>query len=150
MKGIILSLFIIGSLVSIPISTVNEYPENKDTSKLSTELRCMELNLYHEARGESKSGMIAVGHVILNRVRDKRFPNAICAVVFQKHQFSWTSKYKNKKLVVPRHIRNIAYKLLTTDKYKDTTKGSLYFHNKSVGPFNRRQTVTIGRHIFYR
>jgi spore germination cell wall hydrolase CwlJ-like protein len=147
----IIPIILLGTvLLYKPVVIADIPPKNKNTGELEAELRCMELNLYHEARGESKSGMLAVGHVTLNRVKDKRFPNTICAVVYQRHQFSWVSKHSNKNNVVPKNIRNISYKLLTTDEYKDTSKGSLYFHNRSVGPFNRKQTVTIGRHIFYR
>ena len=38
------------------------------------EIDCLALNIYFEARGEPKLGQIAVGHVVLNRVVDKRYP----------------------------------------------------------------------------
>jgi N-acetylmuramoyl-L-alanine amidase len=46
-------------------------------------------NMYHEARGESVWGKLAVALVTINRVESKRFPNSIPSVVSQKHQFSW-------------------------------------------------------------
>jgi spore germination cell wall hydrolase CwlJ-like protein len=152
MKKIILSLFIIGSLISVPTLIANEAPENKDTSELSAELRCMELNLYHEAKGESKAGILAVGHVTLNRVSDRRFPNTICGVVYQRLQFSWVhTKKKTAKTKVPKRIRDIAYKLVVLKTYKDNTEGSLFFHNHTVNPaWYKNPRVVIGGHIFYR
>lgn len=44
--------------------------------------------IYHEARGESRKGQIAVAHVVLNRVADPRYPNSVAGVVWQRHQFS--------------------------------------------------------------
>lgn len=41
-----------------------------------------------EAGGESETGKIAVGAVIMNRIRDSRFPNTITDVVYQSGQFS--------------------------------------------------------------
>ena len=54
------------------------------------------MNIYHEARGEPDAGKEAVGHVVLNRAADPRFPGQICDVVRQggelpryRCQFSW-------------------------------------------------------------
>jgi spore germination cell wall hydrolase CwlJ-like protein len=147
-----ITLLIIGSLVSVTISTANGNPKKEHSSELSAELRCMELNLYHEARGESKAGILAVGHVTLNRVSDRRFPNTICNVVYQKHQFSWVrTNKKANKTKVPKRIREITYKLVVLKTYKDNTKGSLFFHNHTVNPaWGKKPRVVIGEHIFYR
>lgn len=52
---------------------------------------CMARNIYFEARGEGPRGQYAVAAVTLNRVRDKRWSEGICGVVYQKKQFSWTN-----------------------------------------------------------
>ena len=44
---------------------------------------CLALAMYWEARGEGRQGMLAVGSVVLNRVRDQRFPNSVCGVVYE-------------------------------------------------------------------
>lgn len=41
----------------------------------------------HEAGGESFNGWVAVGEVVMNRVRSTGFPNTIHDVIYQKHQF---------------------------------------------------------------
>jgi N-acetylmuramoyl-L-alanine amidase len=111
-------------------------------------IRCMELNIFHEARGESRSGMIAVGSVTLNRVKSGKFPITVCAVVYQSNQFSWSSASSSRRARVPDRIKILAYKLVMGE-INDNTKGSLYFHNRDAENFNRRQTMTIGNHIFY-
>ena len=59
--------------------------------------KCLAMNMYHEARGQGSAGLLAVTSVVLNRVRDKRFPNTICGVVKQgPTRESWkTRKVKN-------------------------------------------------------
>lgn len=47
------------------------------------ERTCLALAIYHEARGETRSGQVAVAHVILNRTRSRAYPSSICGVVFQ-------------------------------------------------------------------
>ena len=54
-------------------------------------LACLIQNGYHEARGESLLGIVAVTEVVLNRVDDNRWPDTVCEVVWQKNQFSWTT-----------------------------------------------------------
>ena len=64
---------------------------------------CLAVAVYMEARGEPLAGQYAVAEVVMNRVESKRFPNDVCSVVSQKHQFSflWDGKQfpgiRNKK-----------------------------------------------------
>lgn len=53
-----------------------------------SELRYMTTIIYCEARGESYAGKKAVGIVVMNRVRSKKFPNSIKKVIYQSGQFS--------------------------------------------------------------
>ena len=53
------------------------------TDDKSDPVECLALNMYHEARGQGSAGLLGVSSVVLNRVRDKRFPNTICEVVEQ-------------------------------------------------------------------
>ena len=45
-----------------------------------------------EARGQGSRAMALVQDVVLNRVDDSRWPSSVCAVVYQRKQFSWSSK----------------------------------------------------------
>lgn len=132
-----------------------------DPKLLSTGERCMAQAIYFEARGEPFEGQLAVAQVILNRVRDERYPNEICAVVFENEtwrhrcQFSfacdgrsdrprdfsaWVSAIKTARMVGTGHLRDVTY-------------ASTHYHAEYVEPewaarFHR--TVKIGRHYFYR
>ena len=44
--------------------------------------------IYAEARGESYTGQVAVGAVVLNRVASSKFPNSISGVIYQKNAFT--------------------------------------------------------------
>src|SRR5579859_5968562 len=57
----------------------------------SRELTCLALNVYYEARGESVAGMYAVAEVTMNRVASRRFPQTVCAVVYEK-RWDWLRK----------------------------------------------------------
>ena len=61
---------------------------------LETALICMAANIYHEAKNQPRVGQIAVAQVVMNRVKDSRYPNTICDVVKQG------LTYKNGKVVL--------------------------------------------------
>ena len=44
---------------------------------------CLALNVYHEAKNQSLIGQIAVAQVVMNRVKDERYPDNVCDVVYQ-------------------------------------------------------------------
>ena len=60
------------------------------TSIQASEIECLAKNIYFESRGEPEAGQFMVGFVTLNRMRDERWPNTICKVVYQRNQFEWT------------------------------------------------------------
>lgn len=53
---------------------------------------CLEKTLHTEAIGEPLEGIIAVLHVIQNRLNHKDYPSTLCKVVLQPKQFSWFNK----------------------------------------------------------
>jgi spore germination cell wall hydrolase CwlJ-like protein len=128
-----------------------------------SELNCLALNIYFEARGEPLQGMLAVGHVVMNRVASPRFPRRVCGVVKQggfkqRHrcQFSWWCDGQSDR---PRNRRAwkeaiFAAKLIRRGMTADPTRGALWYHADYVAPiwsqdFDRSSRLRIGRHIFY-
>lgn len=52
------------------------------------DLLCLALTIFLEARGEPITGQYHVGAVILNRVHSEDYPDTVCEVVNQPHQFA--------------------------------------------------------------
>ena len=112
----------------------------------SNELLCMAKNIYFESRGEPEAGMFTVGFVTMNRVRDKRWPNTICKVVYQSGQFEWvhnnhsntpkTGKLYNRMI----EIASIVMQSIETQEYG-------YYFNTTHS--KNKSTVVIGGHRFY-
>lgn len=113
---------------------------------------CLAENIYYEAKGESKAGKLAVAKVTLNRVASPKFPETVCGVVYQKHQFSWTKDPKRKI------VDNSAWKeSLELARHAIDTKltylnlPALYFHNATVSPnWGKKRVAKIGNHYFYK
>ena len=101
-----------------------------------------------EARGESYVGQVAVGAVVLNRVRHSSFPDSIAGVVYQSGAFS---AVRDSNWNVP---PNDTAKKAARDAINgwDPTGGAIYYYNpaKTSNQWIRTRPVvtTIGRHVF--
>ena len=106
-----------------------------------------------EARGESMKGKIAVGNVILNRVRSKDFPNTIYDVIFdRKFGVQFTPTANGAIYNTPTNDSVIAAKIC----YEGYSLSSsiLYFLNPKYATSswiqnNKTYVFTIGNHDFY-
>lgn len=125
------------------------------------QIDCLSQNIYHEARGESYEGQMAVAFTTLNRVNDPHWPKTICEVVQQKTdstcQFSWwcDRKIKLKPLDSGSYekCREVAmFVYIGYGKFDDITASSTFYHADYVNPQwdNVTKTKKIGRHIFYK
>ncbi len=107
-----------------------------------------------EAEGEPMRGKIAVGNVILNRVRSKSFPNTIYGVIFDKKhgvQFAPTS---NGRIYKAADAESIIAAKMCYEGYSLSSE-ILYFLNPSASSSNwiannRPYAFTIKNHYFYK
>jgi spore germination cell wall hydrolase CwlJ-like protein len=133
------------------------------SERLSDQIQCLAMNIYHEARGEPIAGQYAVAEVTLNRAHSRGFPSSVCKVVYQKHwnprrkensfAFSWVGQTvtTNFNSAAWRQAVRIARNVLTGDRIP-TLHGALYYHSIDVKPdwaHRHKRLAIIGRHIFY-
>jgi spore germination cell wall hydrolase CwlJ-like protein len=150
MKTLKLGLLAIAMLTSIGLGT-GSLAINKIQSANEKDIACLAKNIYHEARGESLHGQIAVAQVTLNRVASGKFQRNICSVVYAPKQFSWTigPRKKIKDTKAWEASVAVATAVLTKSIHLPDFK-ALYFHTKQVNPgWNRSVLAVIGNHIFY-
>lgn len=101
-----------------------------------------------EARGESYTGQVAVGAVVLNRVRHSSFPDSISGVVYQAGAFSCVND--SNWSVTP----NDTAKKAANDAINgwDPTGGAIYYYNPAKTSnkwmLSRPVITTIGKHVF--
>lgn len=101
-----------------------------------------------EARGESYTGQVAVGAVVLNRVRHSSFPDSISGVVYQSGAFS-AVRDSNWSVAPDATAQKAARDAING---WDPTGGAIYYYNpaKTSNKWIRTRPVitTIGRHVF--
>lgn len=126
-------------------------------------LTCLALNVYYEARGESREGQQAVAEVTMNRVASRHYPNSVCEVVYQKNwdrrrkrlvsAFSWTELNAVPKLKGPPwYAAWAAAEEVFYNRHTPKANGALFYHAKRIKPrwaSQKRPVARIGEHVFY-
>ena len=114
----------------------------------SSDLYLLARCIYGEARGESYTGQVAVGAVVLNRVKSSQFPNTISGVIYQKGAFTAVDDGQIN-LTPNQSALNAAQDALNG---WDPSYGSLYYYNPATATsswiFSRKTVTTIGKHVF--
>lgn len=103
-----------------------------------------------EARGEPYKGQVAVGAVVMNRVKSSEFPDTISGVIYQKGQFSCVTDGQFDKAI---DENSTVYKAAREAlNGADPTNGCVFFYNpkttKSKWLYSRTTVITIGSHRF--
>ena len=126
----------------------NSSNSSGSSSSNSSDLNLLARLIYGEARGESYTGQVAVGAVVLNRVRSSSFPNTISGVIYQKGAFDAVSDGQIN--LTP----NSTAKKAAQDALNgwDPSYGAIYYFNPATATnkwiWSRPMTVTIGNHRF--
>lgn len=114
----------------------------------SNDLNLLARLIYAESRGEPYTGQVAVGAVVLNRVKNPNFPNTIAGVIYQSGAFSVVNDGQIN--LTP----NETAKKAAQDALNgwDPSYGSIYYFNPNTATsawiWSRPMTVQIGNHRF--
>lgn len=110
--------------------------------------------IHAESQGEPLLGKIAVGNVVLNRVRSKDYPNTIYGVIFdRKYGVQFSPILDGSIYNTPSYNSYLAAKICLEGV--DVSEGALFFLQPRLStsswiPKNRPYMFTIGGHDFYR
>ncbi len=114
----------------------------------SSEVYLLAKTIYAEGRGEPYTGQVAIGAVVLNRVRSDDFPNTVSGVVYQKHAFTAVSDGQIN--LTPNDTAMKAARDAISGW--DPTGGALYYYNPAIATsawiFDRQTVTVIGKHVF--
>ena len=121
---------------------------SSNSSTSSSDLNLLARIIYGEARGEPYTGQVAVGAVVLNRVRHSSFPNTIAGVIYQKGAFDAVADGQIN------YTPNSTAIKAAQDALNgwDPSYGAIYYFNPATATnkwiWSRPPTVTIGNHRF--
>lgn len=104
--------------------------------------------IHAEGRGEPFEGQVAIGAVLLNRLRDPRFPKTLQQIIFKQGEFCTV---RDGQIWLSPNAESIRAAKLAVSGW-DPTGGALYFYNPAKTTsrwiWNRPITNHIGKHVF--
>lgn len=138
--------------INIPAASAGTAGKSKTASAKASVSSSDELLLSRlingEARGEPYEGQVAVGAVILNRVRNSKFPNTIAGVVYQPGAFTAIVDGQVHAEMAPNSIRAARDAL----NGWDPSSGAIYYFNPDTATsawiWSRSLIKIIGKHRF--
>ena len=150
-KNLLISILLISAILIIFLLLNNtktniSYASSSNTS----DIQLMARAINGEARGEPYEGQVAVGAVILNRVKSSQFPNTIAGVIYQSGAFTAVADGQiNQPIAEDSTVYKAARDAMNG---WDPTGGCIYYFNPDTATnkwiWSRPHVKTIGKHKF--
>lgn len=141
-------------------------PTERRVEIANGERDCLAQAIYHEARGETATGQLAVANVIVNRARSAKFPGSLCGVIYQnadkgryRCQFTFACDGRDdtpgERRAWTRSLelaKKVYAEFAMGEEIGAVPSSTLYYHTTAVRPswsntFNR--VAVVDSHIFY-
>lgn len=153
-KNILFLVFTIAicTITFMILQLMQEKEVQASNSNNTSDVQLLARAINGEARGEPYEGQVAVGAVILNRVKDSKFPNTIAGVIYQSGAFTAVA---DGQINVPIAESSTVVKA-ARDALNgwDPTDGAIYYFNPATATnkwiWSRPLIKTIGKHRFCR
>ncbi|TYQ14822.1 UNVERIFIED_CONTAM: N-acetylmuramoyl-L-alanine amidase [Acetivibrio alkalicellulosi] len=138
------------TLTAMGLTTTLKWGEVYAQSNQTRDEQLMARAINGEARGEPYEGQVAVGAVILNRVRDPSFPNTVAGVIYQPLAFTAVADGQINVPIDP--DSTVVQAARDALSGWDPTNGCLYYWNPATATskwiWSRRVVKKIGKHNF--
>ena len=130
----------------------------------NAERDCLAQAIYHEARGESALGQMAVANIIVNRARSGKFPGSLCGVIYQnadkgRYRCQFTFACDGRDDTPGERRAWLRSQDLAREVYAEYAQGqdvgvlpgsALYYHTTSVTTdWGFKRVAQIGAHVFF-
>lgn len=139
---------IVGSKTAAALGMTLTSSSSSNSSYSSQDVYLLAKCIHAEARGEPYMGQVAVGAVVLNRVKSSSFPNTISGVIYQPYAF--TAVIDGQMNLEPNETAYNAARDAMNGW--DPTNGCIYYYNPATATsswiWSRKVMITIGKHNF--
>ena len=149
-KKIVGMIFALSVLINVLIHFEPKTAMVDAASSSKSDIQLMARAINGEARGEPYEGQVAIGAVILNRVKHASFPNTIAGVIYQSGAFTAVADGQINQPIA----RGSTVVKAARDAMNgwDPSGGAIYYFNPKTATskwiWSRKQIKTIGQHIF--
>ncbi|AZN97745.1 cell wall hydrolase [Mesorhizobium sp. M9A.F.Ca.ET.002.03.1.2] len=132
------------------VASLTDAVRSRPYSHTRKDKECLQRAMFFESNRSSRDGMVAVGTVVMNRLRSGKHGNTICQVVGERGQFApgvMTRRMNSKALP---DVEEAAEAVLKGER-KAKLKNTMFFHTAGLRfPYkNMHYTMVAGGNAFY-
>jgi spore germination cell wall hydrolase CwlJ-like protein len=135
---------------NVKTSSIGKTSSVKSYGYSAKDKECLARAMFFESNRSSREGLVAVGTVVMNRLRSGRYGNTVCSVVGQKGQFApgVLSRRMNSKALSD--VQNAADAVLKGERHPGV-KNAMFFHTAGLRfPYkNMHYVLVAGGNAFY-
>ena len=124
------------------------------------EIMCIAVAIYFEARGEPLAGRFAVAEVVINRMRDPRYPDDACSVVYDGGEAKYECQFSffcdglsdQPEDNVSWRVAQVIAKAVYEGRAAPMVGEATHYHTVRVNPDwaqTGQEVVKISDHVFY-
>ena len=138
------------SVASLTDAITPSFLSSRSYSHTPKEKECLERAMFFESNRSSRDGMIAVGTVVMNRLRSGNHGSTICQVVGERGQFAPGVMTRPMNSRAMPDVEEAADAVLKGER-KGKLKNTMYFHTAGLRfPYkNMHYTMVAGGNAFY-
>lgn len=116
----------------------------------SRDKECLERAMFFESNRSSRDGMVAVGTVVMNRLRSGQYSDSICGVVGQKRQFAPGVMTRQMNSKAMPDVQEAAEAVLKGER-APKLNNAMHFHTAGLKfPYKNMHYITVaGGNAFY-
>ncbi|MER8496804.1 cell wall hydrolase [Mesorhizobium sp. M1312] len=134
----------------LSVASLTDAVRSRPYSYTAKDKECLQRAMFFESNRSSRDGMIAVGTVVMNRLRSGKHGNTICQVVGERGQFApgvMTRRMNSKAMP---DVEEAAEAVLRGER-KAKLKNTMFFHTAGLRfPYkNMHYTMIAGGNAFY-
>ncbi|TIT48997.1 MAG: cell wall hydrolase, partial [Mesorhizobium sp.] len=134
----------------LSVASLTDAVRSRPSSHTAKDKECLQRAMFFESNRSSRDGMIAVGTVVMNRLRSGKHGSTICQVVGERGQFApgvMTRRMNSKAMP---DVEEAAEAVLKGER-KAKLKNSMFFHTAGLRfPYkNMHYTMVAGGNAFY-
>lgn len=136
------------SVASLTDAITPSFLSSRAYSHTPKDKECLERAMFFESNRSSRDGMIAVGTVVMNRLRSGNHGSTICEVVGERGQFAPGVMTRPMNSRAMPDVEEAADAVLKGER-KTKLKNTMYFHTAGLRYKNMHYTMVAGGNAFY-
>lgn len=149
--GVVASPFVVSGCTTSKLTDGVTTSSVRSYGYSAKDKECLARAMFFESNRSSRDGLVAVGSVVMNRLKSGEYGDTVCGVVGQKGQFAPGVLSKPMDSAALPDVQAAAVAVLKGERHPKVTPDVMFFHTAGLKfPYrNMHYTTVAGGNAFY-